>query len=151
MALLSGEHPLALIERDRPAASQIPIQAGPTVVAAAVRMDHRPLTPPLSVAIAFSSMVFAIAWPGCFESVHETTLPSWQSMTGGQVRLAAVQPELGHVGQPQAVRRIGVEVSAHEVFGRLGDLAPVRTVPPAPFDIYGDETYLLVLCSSYRY
>ena len=39
--------------------------------------------------------------------------------------LAAWEPELGDVGEPQPVELVGVEIPVHEVLRRLGDLAGV--------------------------
>lgn len=39
--------------------------------------------------------------------------------------LAAREPELSDVGEPQPVGLVGVEIPVHEVLWRLGDLAGV--------------------------
>ena len=61
---------------------------------------------------------------------------------GREVDLAARQPELGYVGQPQPVRRVGAELSADQVFRRLGYLSLVRAVFGALLRI-GDRQALL--------
>ena len=42
--------------------------------------------------------------------------------------LAAREPELGDVGEPQQVGLVGVEIPVYEVLRRLGDLAGVGAV-----------------------
>lgn len=42
--------------------------------------------------------------------------------------LAAREPELGDVGEPQQVGLVGVEIPVHEVLRRLVDLAGVGAV-----------------------
>ena len=48
---------------------------------------------------------------------------------GRQVRLVRGDRELGQVRDPQHVRSLGVEVAAHQIRRRLGQLALVRAVP----------------------
>ena len=49
---------------------------------------------------------------------------------GAEIDLAGGYPELGDVGEPQLVGRIGVEVALHRVLRGVGYLAPAGAVPP---------------------
>ena len=57
--------------------------------------------------------------------------------------LAAREPELGDVGEPQPVGLVGVEIPVHEVLRRLGDLAGVGAVAPGAPLVVDDLEALL--------
>ena len=61
---------------------------------------------------------------------------------GAKMNLAGGYPELGDVGEPRLVRRIGVEVAFHQVLRCVGYLAFVGAVPPflATFKSEFDKT-----------
>ena len=57
--------------------------------------------------------------------------------------LAAREPELGDVGEPQPVGLVGAEFPVHEVLRRLGDLADVGAVAPGASLVVDDLEALL--------
>lgn len=57
--------------------------------------------------------------------------------------LAAREPELGDVGEPQPVGLVGAELPVHEVLRRLGDLAGVGAVAPGAPLVVDDLEALL--------
>ena len=60
---------------------------------------------------------------------------------GAEIDLAGGYPELGDVGEPQRVGRIGVEVALHQVLRGVGYLAFVGAVPSFPAAL-GDQVEL---------
>lgn len=66
---------------------------------------------------------------GCSPIDQATSIPPKQSMTELEADLlAAREPELGDVGEPQQVGLVGVEIPVYEVLRRLVDLAGVGAV-----------------------
>ena len=64
------------------------------------------------------------------------------SRGSGQVHLAARQPELRDVGEPQLVGRRGPEGVVDQVLGRIGYLALVRAVPRPPLGVHDRQPFL---------
>ena len=112
--------------------------SGPPVVAASIAVDDRTLAVPERGARLAQHPVGQLGVrPGADRPGHRHPVMAVDHRR--QVRLARGDAELGDVRDPQAVRRLGVEVPVHEVRGRLAaDLAPVRAVAARPFE-RGDQ------------